>query len=533
MNMKAKSLMMVMAAAVLMTAVSVSGAPFKDRIGFGVRGPVLAPLFKGTDFNNFGDSYQPFMMGWSGSFDLKAGLSDHIVLGLSYAYARTYDDSLSSDDQSFKMNNSDNAHSSLRGNLLSLTGSYYFRPDNKVQPFVLTGIGIDSWRLRNRTTNASDVITDLSLKLGAGVNVWLTEHLTFDVQGKLSYGITNLNSDVEAGTYGPGDWTDWDTRPFRGYVEPSIGLTWYLGGAPDTDEDGVNDKKDECPGTPFGALVDKQGCPLDGDGDGVFDGLDRCPGTPTGATVNVDGCPLDTDGDGVFDGLDKCPDTPADVDVDQLGCPFDTDEDGVPDYRDKEMNTPKGALVDADGVALDSDNDGVPDGLDKCTGSYAGAAVDPTGCPYDADQDGVADSVDNCLGTPLQVPVDEYGCPLAEKLTVADTVTLHITYASGSFEPDQTAKDTLDVLRERLRAYPETRIEVAGYTDNVGSEATNQTLSEKRAQAVVDYLVAAGVAPNRMQTVGHGETPEFFIGDNATPAGRRENRRVEIHVISQ
>ena len=89
----------------------------------------------------------------------------------------------------------------------------------------------------------------------------------------------------------------------------------------DSDGDGVPDHLDKCPGTPAGAPVDVEGCPLDSDGDGVPDYLDRCPGTPAGVQVNADGCPLDSDGDGVPDYLDKCPNTPAGAKVDADGCP--------------------------------------------------------------------------------------------------------------------------------------------------------------------------------------------------------------------
>lgn len=90
--------------------------------------------------------------------------------------------------------------------------------------------------------------------------------------------------------------------------------------AGDTDGDGVDDDQDQCPGTPAGAPVDSNGCPLYSDGDSVPDYLDKCPGTPSGVSVDADGCPIDTDGDGVPDGLDQCPGTPAGAVVDANGC---------------------------------------------------------------------------------------------------------------------------------------------------------------------------------------------------------------------
>jgi hypothetical protein len=68
-------------------------------------------------------------------------------------------------------------------------------------------------------------------------------------------------------------------------------MVFQFGGVPpvDSDGDGVFDKKDDCPDTPLGAVVDMKGCPLDADGDGVFDGIDTCPDTPAGASVDKRG----------------------------------------------------------------------------------------------------------------------------------------------------------------------------------------------------------------------------------------------------
>jgi len=115
-------------------------------------------------------------------------------------------------------------------------------------------------------------------------------------------------------------------------IHALLGLGWGFGGPPkDTDGDGVSDRRDKCPSTPAGAVVDEQGCPKDADGDGVYDGIDKCPDTPKGVKVSASGCPLDSDGDGVADYLDKCPSTPRGVKVDRSGCPVDSDGDGVPD----------------------------------------------------------------------------------------------------------------------------------------------------------------------------------------------------------
>lgn len=88
----------------------------------------------------------------------------------------------------------------------------------------------------------------------------------------------------------------------------------------DSDNDGVPDNRDQCPGTPSGASVDNSGCERDSDGDGVADSRDQCPDTPAGASVNNRGCELDDDNDGVVNSKDQCPDTAAGASVDETGC---------------------------------------------------------------------------------------------------------------------------------------------------------------------------------------------------------------------
>ena len=93
----------------------------------------------------------------------------------------------------------------------------------------------------------------------------------------------------------------------------------------DSDNDGVADDADQCPGTPAGAVVDSRGCERDSDGDGVKDSLDECPNTPAGREVDAKGCPLDTDGDGVLDSVDQCPNTPEGLEVLANGCALSGD----------------------------------------------------------------------------------------------------------------------------------------------------------------------------------------------------------------
>jgi outer membrane protein OmpA-like peptidoglycan-associated protein len=77
-------------------------------------------------------------------------------------------------------------------------------------------------------------------------------------------------------------------------------------------------------------------------------------------------------------------------------------------------------------------------------------------------------------------------------------------------------------------AYPDLKFEIEGYTDAIGSDEYNQTLSEKRAESVHDYLVSSGVSMNNVAAAGMGKADP--VADNSTPEGRRQNRRVELIV---
>ena len=136
------------------------------------------------------------------------------------------------------------------------------------------------------------------------------------------------------------------------YLLFNVGVSYAFLIKKDSDNDGIEDKVDQCRETPPGVLVDDFGCPLDSDNDGVPDYLDKCPITYKGVQVDPEGCPVDTDKDNVPDYLDKCPNTPAGIRVNSMGCPLDSDEDGVPDYLDKCPGTPAGTQVDSKGCAV-------------------------------------------------------------------------------------------------------------------------------------------------------------------------------------
>lgn len=319
---------------------------------------------------------------------------------------------------------------------------------------------------------------------------------------------------------------------WAGQIVGSLGLSIFAGGGyKDVDGDGVRDQRDTCPGTPTGAIVDAQGCPSDSDRDRVYNGLDACPNTVTGAQVDARGCPTDGDGDGVFDGIDQCTATPVGARVDATGCPSDADRDAVPDGIDQCPNTPAGATVDATGCPTDADRDGVYDGLDRCPGTPAGTEVDSVGCQRsrDTDVDGVDDSKDKCPGTAAGTRVDAAGCPILFTEARTPVILRGVTFETGKSALKPESFTVLDIVAASLVANPEIRIEIAGHTDSTGSAATNERLSQSRAEAVRAYLASKGVGPDRMVARGYG--PSVPVAPNRTAAGRAQNRRVELRQL--
>ena len=154
----------------------------------------------------------------------------------------------------------------------------------------------------------------------------------------------------------------------------------------------------------------------------------------------------------------------------------------------------------ADCSMLDDDGDGVNNCDDKCPGSQVGQAIGPDGCPV-----------------PLTI----------------DLKGVNFDFDQATLRPDATA--ILDEAISILGRYPQLRVEVAGHTDSIGTEQYNQGLSERRAQAVYDYLGAHGIGADRLVgPVGYGESRPIAPNTNPdgsdNPEGRASNRRTELNV---
>ena len=163
---------------------------------------------------------------------------------------------------------------------------------------------------------------------------------------------------------------------------------------------------------------------------------------------------------------------------------------------------PTAAVAPAPEVApncadLDDDGDGVNNCNDKCPGSQAGQTIGPDGCP-------------------VAVAIDLKG--------------VNFNFDKSTLRPDAVA--ILSEATEILKRYPDLRVEVAGHTDQCGKDAYNQSLSERRAKAVYDYLTTNGVDAGRLVgPIGYGESRPLEDLGQAFPACKSEkNRRTELNV---
>lgn len=104
-----------------------------------------------------------------------------------------------------------------------------------------------------------------------------------------------------------------------------------------------------------------------------------------------------------------------------------------------------------------------------------------------------------------------------------------ILFATNSSDLSTASRNALATFAANLKANNQTDLLIVGHTDNTGNDKINQPLSERRAQSVMSYLLGQGIASSRMKSEGKGSTEP--VADNATAAGRKENRRVEVYIL--
>ncbi|MDC0743366.1 OmpA family protein [Polyangium mundeleinium] len=321
----------------------------------------------------------------------------------------------------------------------------------------------------------------------------------------------------------------------------------------DVDGDGVLDRDDKCVkvAEDRDGFQDGDGCPdPDNDNDRIPDTQDRC--RDAAETVDGfkddDGCPdPDDDEDGVLDEVDACRNEAEDKDgfEDDDGCPDpDNDGDGLLDKVDRCPNgaEDKDGFKDDDGCPdPDNDLDQVLDAADQCPDAREDldGFQDDDGCPeIDNDEDGIADKADKC---PLQAETidgkdDADGCPEAgAKSLVRWSGDRIVAETPARFTPGKAdvAKPMEEMLRQMAQLAagraPIATIVIEGYADRTGDESPKALgLAEKRAIAVKDALVAAGLPADRITaaTGDPGEkraanVPQFEITVQRDKRGKR------------
>jgi len=153
------------------------------------------------------------------------------------------------------------------------------------------------------------------------------------------------------------------------------------------------------------------------------------------------------------------------------------------------------------------------------------AAPAPAAAPVvDTDRDGVPDSRDACPDTPSTHRVDSRGCSIPVQEVARITLNVQFDFDQSVVRPEYN--DEIQEVADFLRQYPDTVASLEGHTDSMGTDEYNQSLSQRRVDAVRQVLISQfGIAANRVRAQGFGEARP--VGSNDTAAGRAQNRRVE------
>ena len=151
---------------------------------------------------------------------------------------------------------------------------------------------------------------------------------------------------------------------------------------------------------------------------------------------------------------------------------------------------------------------------------------------FDRAQEGTPPDLPQAVLTPAAVALEDKG-EMTEEACLGRfeilSKTGNIFFASGSTRLDNKSIPLLENLYDIVNRCPSFRLEIAGHTDSVGSDAQNQSISERRAASVVSWLNDKGIPRDRLMSVGYGESRP--IVDNDTPANRAKNRRIEFTAL--
>jgi len=364
--------------------------------------------------------------------------------------------------------------------------------------------------------------------IGAGFEVALSDALLLDFNGGYTF---TLSDDLNAYNNLNSPNTE---QNYDGYYMFGIGLVFVNGsGSSDADGDGLTKSQEKEIGTnPNNPDTDGDGLndgeefktyftsPLnsDTDGDGLGDAREV-------RTYKTDPNKPDTDGDELTDGdeIMKYKTDPLNRDSDQDKL---TDGQEVTTTQTDPMNPDSDGdtLLDGDEVNLyktnplvtDTDEEGLKDGEE--INMYSTDPLNP-----DTDGGTVSDYVEVRRGTNPLNPEDD-----VVKINVP-IVLEGITFETGKWDITPESAVVLKGALKTMETYSDIIVEIAGYTDDVGSNSSNQILSQKRADSVRSWLISKGIEPDRLIARGYGE--DFPRVPNNSPENRRMNRRIEFKRI--
>lgn len=247
---------------------------------------------------------------------------------------------------------------------------------------------------------------------------------------------------------------------------------------------------------------------------GVAQAIGRREVPPPPPVVDI---PKDTDNDGIVDAQDACPTEAGPAALN--GCP-DRDGDGI---ADKDDACPDQAGTKALNGCPDRDGDGIADKDDACPDAAGPASLN--GCP-DRDGDGVPDKDDKC--PTLAGPASNSGCPEVKEEVKKriDEAAKAIYFVTNGDKLEKRSMPAMNTILKELQADGDLKVDIEGHTDSQGSDEYNQSLSERRAAAVVNWLTENGIDSSRLKSAGYGESQP--VADNGTAKGRQLNRRTEM-----
>jgi OOP family OmpA-OmpF porin len=175
-----------------------------------------------------------------------------------------------------------------------------------------------------------------------------------------------------------------------------------------------------------------------------------------------------------------------------------------------------GAVVGSEGI--DEGDDAVGGGVGGAVGAVVGAGLGYLICS-------LIPEAEPAPPPPPPAPAPPPPPPSAERIVLRG-----VNFAFDSDRIDPSSAVVLDVVAETLSGNPGVRVRIEGHTDALGSDTYNESLSERRAYSVLEYLVRAGISPGRMSAVGYGESRP--VASNDTEEGRALNRRVELVTVN-